>query len=98
MTAQVESRVLDFGLVALTNEATHVTLCMNEPTNITLASLGNANCIGIGSVVFSPPSDHSVNGRYVISNAITDGTIVTTGVTAWWAVIDAVHDRLLARC
>jgi hypothetical protein len=96
MTAQVEPRILDFGLNTIANEATHITLCQAEPTNVTMASLGNANCIGIGAAVFSAPSTHANGGRCVTSSTITDGTIVTTGTVAWWSIIDAVNDRLLA--
>jgi hypothetical protein len=96
MTAQLANRVLDYGLAVITAEATHITVCMNEPTNITLASVGNANCIGIGSAVFSQPTDHYPSGgRCVTSVEITDGTILSNGTCGWYAIIDVVHDRLL---
>jgi len=52
---------------------------------------------GFSLVAFSPPTDHSVNGRCVVSSAITDGSIATSGTVAWWAAVDGTSARLLAR-
>jgi hypothetical protein len=100
MTAQLESRILDFGLNELDTLATHIVICAAEPTVYSLASIGAANSLGNKAFgaggAFSVPSDHSVNGRFVASTNITDGTIVTTGTAAWWAVIDSPNARLHA--
>jgi hypothetical protein len=100
MAAQLESRVLDFGLNELDTLATHIMICAAEPTALSLCSVGAANSLGYKAFsaggAFGVPSDHSVNGRFVASTNITDGTIVTTGTAAWWATIDSPNARLLA--
>jgi len=100
MTARLENRVLDFGLNVLDTEATHIVICASEPTDYSLCSVGAANSLGYkdfgAGSAFGSPASHSVNGRYVASTAITDGTIVTTGTAGWWAAIDTVNSRLLA--
>ncbi len=84
----------------LDNEATHIVLCEVEPTAYRLCSIGAANCLGYKSFgagnAFNGPSAHSVNGRYVASTQVTDGTIVTSDTVAWWAAIDSAANRLLA--
>ena len=91
MAASLETRVLDLGLNVLDTEATHIMICAAEPT---ANSLGYKP--GAAGSQFGVPSDHSVNGRFVASNAITDGTIVTTGTAGWWAAIDSTNNRLHA--
>jgi hypothetical protein len=75
MTAQVESRVLDFGLNEISTTASHVVVCAAEPTVYSLCSVGAANALGYKSFgagnAFGVPSDYSVNGRYVASTNIT---------------------------
>lgn len=99
MAASLESRVLDYGLNVLNSEATHIMVCASEPTAYSLCSVGAANSLGYkgwsAGGAFGDPSDHSVNGRYVASTAVTDGTIVTTGTAAWWAAIDSTNARFL---
>jgi hypothetical protein len=93
-------RVLDFGLNVLDTEATHIMVCAAEPSVYSLCSLGAANLLGYkawsAGGAFDSPSAHSINGRFVASTAITDGTIVTTGTAGWWAAIDGDNGRLLA--
>jgi hypothetical protein len=100
MVASLESRILDFGLNELDTLATHVMICAAEPTVYSLCSVGAANSLGNkafgAGAAFGVPSDHSVNGRFVASTAITDGTIATTGTAGWWAVIDSPNARLHA--
>src|SRR5512139_2885753 len=100
MAASLETQVLAFGLDVLNNEATHIMVCASEPTAYSLCSVGAANSLGYKAWAaggsFGDPSNHSVNGRYVASTAVTDGTIVTTGTAAWWASIDSTNSRLLA--
>lgn len=100
MAGSLENRVLDFGLNELDAFATHIIICASEPTVYSLASIGAANSLGnkayAAGGAFGSPSTHSVNGRFVASTAITDGTIVTTGTAAWWAAIDSTNSRLLA--
>jgi hypothetical protein len=100
MAAQLESRILDFGLNELDTLATHVVICAAEPTVYSLCSVGAANSLGYKAFAaggaFGAPADHSVNGRFVTSTSITDGTIVTTGTAAWWAAIDSTNARLHA--
>lgn len=100
MAASLENQVLDFGLDSLDTEGTHIMVCASEPTAYSLCSVGAANSLGYkawaAGGAFGAPSNHSVNGRYVASTAVTDGTIVTTGTAAWWAAIDSTNSRLLA--
>jgi hypothetical protein len=100
MPGTLESRILDFGLNELDTLASHIVICATEPTVYTAASLTNANCLGNkafgAGACFGVPSDHSVNGRFVASVNITDGTILTTGTAGWWAAIDSPNARLHA--
>lgn len=98
MTAQVESRVLDFGLSVLDTESTHIRICATEPTDYASATSGNALAMknfGAGSV-FGSPADASPNGRKVSSAQVTDGTVQTTGTANWWAITDESNSRLHA--
>jgi hypothetical protein len=100
MPGTLESRILDFGLNEMDTLATHIVICAAEPTVYSLASINAANSLGYKAFAaggaFGAPSDHSVNGRFVASTAISDGTIVTTGTAAWWAAIDSTNNRLHA--
>jgi hypothetical protein len=94
---KVASRVIDAGLVALKNEATHVYLCSAEPADYvsatTTLALGNKN-FGAGNC-FTGPVDRTPNGRKVTTVAVTNGVITGAGTATRYAVVDAVNSRLL---
>ena len=102
--AFLNDRVLDLGLNVLDTEATHIYICAAEPTTYAAAiganngttqfGLGNKN-FGAGAV-FAAPAAGTPNGRKVASNAITDGSVTTTGTASHYAVVDSVNSRLLA--
>jgi hypothetical protein len=100
MPATVEDRVLDLGLEVLNDEPTHIRVCSSEPT--TYAQATTTHSLGMKSFgaggVFNDPAAGTPNGRKVTSNAITDGTIQTTGTASWWAITDETPGsvRLLA--
>lgn len=100
MAAQVEDAALDGGLTLLDTAATHVVICLNEPTALSLATVGQANALGYKSWgagnAFGSPASAAPSGRKVSSVAITDGTVTTTGTASWWAAISgtgAVYAR-----
>ncbi len=101
MTAQVEDRVLDFGLNDLDTLATHIYIVANatEPTSLAIAT-GATSSLGYKSFgaggAFGTPQAGTGTSRKVSSTSVTDGTIVTTGTAGWWAATDNTNSRLLA--
>jgi hypothetical protein len=93
MAASLEDRVLDFGLDVLDTESTaiYIVSSATEPTTYALATSGAGSLgfksFGAGSVFGAPAAD--ATGRKVSSAAVTDGTIVTSGTAAWWAIVAA---------
>jgi hypothetical protein len=91
MVASLENNVLDFGLSFLSNNSAYLSICAAEPTTIAVAA--TSGLLGYkswgASGVFGQPANGSPNGRMVSSNAITDGTITTSGTASWWAVYAA---------
>jgi hypothetical protein len=88
MVAQLEDRVLDFGLNVLDIESSYLSICAAEPTTIAIAATSGLlgyKSWGVGNV-FTSPAVGSPNGRKVSSAAISDGTITTSGTASWWAV------------
>jgi hypothetical protein len=91
MVAQLEDRVLDFGLNVLDTESAFLSVCSAEPTTIAIAATSGLlgfKSWGVGAV-FGSPAAGSPNGRKVSSAAISDGTITTSGTASWWAVYAA---------
>jgi hypothetical protein len=91
MVAQLEDRVLDFGLNVLDVESSFLSVCSAEPTTIAIAATSGLlgfKSWGVGAV-FGAPAAGAPNGRKVSSAAISDGTITTSGTASWWAVYAA---------
>jgi hypothetical protein len=91
MVAQLEDRVLDFGLNVLDVESAFLSVCSAEPTTIAIAATSGLlgfKSWGVGAV-FGAPAAGSPNGRKVSSAAISDGTITTSGTASWWAIYAA---------
>ena len=91
MVAQLEDRVLDFGLNVLDTESSFLSVCSAEPTTIAIAATSGLlgfKSWGVG-LVFGAPAAGAPNGRKVSSAAISDGTITTSGTASWWAVYAA---------
>ena len=90
MVAMFEDTVLDTGLgPTIDTAATFIWICSTEPTN--LASAATSALLGYKSLAAgghfaAPAASTSPTGRKVVSNAITDGTITTSGTASWWAV------------
>jgi len=97
MAGKCNSYVLDNGLIALKNTATHIYLCSQEPVDYATATvtyaLGSKN-FGAGNTL-TGPSARTPDGRKVTTVAVTDGTITGTGTAARWAIVDASNSRLL---
>ncbi len=91
MTAQLEDRVLDRGLNVLDTESAAIYICSAEPTSYASATSGAASLgyksFGAGGVFASPSAAADANGRRVTSAAVSDGTIVSSGTAAWWAIV-----------
>lgn len=88
MVAMLEDVVLDSGLVTLDTLTSHIYICQAEPTTYAIASTSGLlgyKSWGAGSAFSSPTAGTAPTGRKVISVAITDGTITTTGTASWWA-------------
>jgi hypothetical protein len=99
----INDRVLDLGLNVLDTEADKIFICDAEPTTYAGATsaangstqhgLGNKS-FGVGAV-FGSPAAGTPNGRKVTSNAVTDGSVTTSGTGSHFAVVDSVNSRLL---
>lgn len=94
----INDRVYDNGLTVLDTEANAIYICNLEPTTYASATSTNAlgsatggNYPGIGA-----PAAGSPNGRQVTVNAVTAGSITTTGTASHFAIVDTVNSRLLA--
>lgn len=100
----IADRVLDFGLNVLDTEANGIYICAAEPTSYTAATAANngttqfalGNAINAAFNGISAPAAGSPNGRQVTVNAITNGTVTTTGTATHYAIVDTVNSRLLA--
>jgi hypothetical protein len=94
MPPKLEDRVLDLGLNVLDTESTaiYIVSSATEPTTYALATSG-AGSLGYKSfgagAVFGSPAAVGTTGRSVSSAQVTDGTIVTSGTAAWWAIVAA---------
>lgn len=93
MAAQLEDRVLDFGLNVLDTESVYLSICSSEPTTIAIAATSGLlgyKSFGAGAV-FGAPAAYGApsSARKVSSAAISDGTITTSGTASWWAVYAA---------
>jgi hypothetical protein len=91
-------RVYDNGLTVLDTEANALYICNAEPASYAAATTTNAlgaalagNFTGIGA-----PAAGTPNGRQVTVNAITNGSVTTTGTASHYAIVDTVNSRLLA--
>lgn len=95
MAASLEDRVLDLGLDVLDSESTaiYIVSSATEPTTYALATSGAGSLgfksFGAGGVFGSPAAAGDGNGRKVSSALVTDGTMVTSGTAAWWAIVAA---------
>jgi len=90
MVAQVENLFLDSGLTAAQSSIAAIMICSSEPTTYasatTSALLGSYNFTA-GSAFTGPSAGTSPTGRKLVSNAVTAGTITTTGTASWWAAV-----------
>jgi len=89
--------VLNNGLTALHNNASHIYICSAEPTNFADATvnfaLGNYN-FGPGLAV-STPVNAVPNGSKVTTTAVTAGSVTGTGTASRWAIVDVPNSMLL---
>jgi len=97
MAGKVNSWVLDNGLTALHNNATHIYICSAEPMSYSDATstyaLGNNN-FGVG-LALGAPVNGTPDGRKVTTTAVTAGAVTGTGTVIRWAIVDSVNSRLL---
>jgi len=88
MAASLENTVLDSGLSDCVSNTSTLAVCSSEPTTYAQASttylLGYYSW-GAGSA-FGAIAAGTPNGRQITSNAITNGTITTSGTANWWAI------------
>lgn len=90
MVAMVENLFLDSGLTAAQASVSHIYICSSEPTSYALATTTNTLgffSFGPGSAVTGPSAGTSPTGRKLVANAVTAGTITTTGTASWWAIV-----------
>jgi hypothetical protein len=96
MPGKCSSWVLNNGLIALQQLATHIHILSQEPADfagIATYSLGNMN-FGAGNTLTGPTA-RTPNGSKVTTVAVTAGTVTGTGNAVRWAISDSVNSRLL---
>lgn len=90
MVAQVENLYLDSGGTAAAASISAIMICSSEPTTYasatTTALLGSFS-FGAGAAFTGPSAGTSPTGRKLVANAVTAGTITTTGTASWWAAV-----------
>jgi hypothetical protein len=103
MPAMVEDLFLDSGLAAAKATISAITICANEPTTYALATTGASSTQFLGSFNFTansaftgPSAGAAPTGRKLVSNTVTNGTILTSGTAAWWAAIGTANSSLYA--
>lgn len=90
MVSKVESVFLDAGLTAAQAAITSILICSSEPTtyaSATTTALLGTKSFGAGSAFSGPSAGTSPTGRKLVSAAVTDGTVTTTGTASWWAAV-----------
>lgn len=90
----LNDNVFDNGLNWIDTNATRLDICSQEPTTYTQAittySLGNFTSLGVQA-----PSNGAIDGRRVVVDAITSGTVSGTGTATHWAITNG-SDTLIA--
>lgn len=93
--ASLADRVLDQGLNILDTEANKITITSQEST--TYASANSTHALGAStSLNIGSPADRSGGGREVTVQAITDGSVSSSGTATHYAILDTSNSRLLA--
>lgn len=84
----LNDNVFDNGLNWIDSNATRLDICSQEPTTYAQAtatySLGNFTSLGVQA-----PSNGAIDGRRVVVDAITSGTVSGTGTATHWAITNA---------
>jgi hypothetical protein len=96
----VADYVLDNGLAAAKSAASDININTAEPTTFSAATSGatflGKKTPGAGSVFPAAIAAGSPNGRKIVTVAVTDGAISTSGTAAAWSVTDnSASTRLL---
>ena len=90
MVAQVENIYLDSGGIAAQAAISAIMICSSEPTTYALATTTNllgSFTFGTSAACTGPSAGTSPTGRKLVMNAVTAGTITTTGTASWWAAV-----------
>lgn len=93
MTAYLNDRILDRGLIALL-DGNSIKFCTEQPADY--ASVAGVTLGGRDAPTLTGPADASPNGRKVTIAAILDGVGTATGDAAFWVLVDTVNSRVLA--
>lgn len=95
----VADYVLDNGLAAAKSAATDININTAEQSTYSGATSGatflGKKTFGAGSVFPAAITAGSPNGRKIVTAAVTDGAISTSGSAAAWSSTDNANSRLL---
>ncbi len=95
MPGYLNPDVIDDGIGIIDTTGNKLTICSALPSTYAQANatyaLGSKASPGI-----SAPQDRSPNGRKVVVDAITDGTVSADGTATHFAILDTAGSRLLA--
>ncbi len=87
--------LLDLALQNLEDNVENLYICSQEPA--TYAEAQTTYKLGTkAEPAFTGPANRSPNGRKTQIDAITDGTVNTTGTATHWALTDNSATKLLA--
>lgn len=99
----ISDYIYDSALSKFDTEASHIYLCSAEPTTYAAATAANNGTtqFGLGNKTIAagdidPPSDRVGGGRKITVEALTGGTVTSTGTATHYALVDASNSRLLA--
>jgi hypothetical protein len=90
MVASVENIYLDAGGTAAQLNMSAIMICSSEPTtyaSATTTALLGSYVFGTSAACTGPSAGTSPTGRKLVVNAVTAGTITTTGTASWWAAV-----------
>ncbi|MHA1951297.1 MAG: hypothetical protein ACW987_15690 [Candidatus Thorarchaeota archaeon] len=94
--AFLSDNVLDGAVGYVDTNASHLYICSEEPANYTEATSTYKLGAYIG-VDVDVPEDGDVNGRKVRINAITSGSVSSSGSAGYWALTDGSSELIAAK-
>lgn len=94
MVAYINDLVFDNGLQLISTTADRVFLNVTEPTNYLDATTG-INALGNAAATVNAPADGATDGRRVIVDAISGGTVNGDGDANFFSLVDDTAQEIM---